>query len=145
MSGKIKHNGNESNVYSLLLIMVRLTGHAMAGVKREELCLVCWCLQTMRKSLFFDLGGVEVKSLSHVRLFATPWTVAHQAPPSMGFSRQEYWSGLPFPSLWVVWNTVLNKKIFRRFVGHGNVNIPCHKYTHTHTYTKSLPSYLKIF
>ena len=30
--------------------------------------------------------------------FATPWTVAHQAPPSMGFSRQEYWSGLPFPS-----------------------------------------------
>ena len=40
----------------------------------------------------------EVKSLSRVRLIATPWTVAHQAPPSMGFSRQEYWSGLPFPS-----------------------------------------------
>ena len=40
-----------------------------------------------------------VKSLSHVRLFATPWTVAYQASPSMGFSRQEYWSGLPFPSL----------------------------------------------
>ena len=36
--------------------------------------------------------------LSRVRLFATPWTVAHQAPLSMGFSRQEYWSGLPFPS-----------------------------------------------
>ena len=41
---------------------------------------------------------VKVKSLSHVQLFATPWTVAHQAPPSMGFSRQEYWSGLPLPS-----------------------------------------------
>ena len=41
---------------------------------------------------------VKVKSLSHVQLFATPWTVAHQAPLSMGFSRQEYWSGLPFPS-----------------------------------------------
>ena len=41
---------------------------------------------------------VKVKSLSRVRLFATPWTVAHQAPLSMGFSRQEYWSGLPFPS-----------------------------------------------
>ena len=41
---------------------------------------------------------VKVMSLSHVRLFATPWTVAHQAPPSMAFSRQEYWSGLPFPS-----------------------------------------------
>ena len=36
--------------------------------------------------------------LSRVRLFATPWTVAYQAPPSMGFSRQEYWSGLLFPS-----------------------------------------------
>ena len=40
----------------------------------------------------------EVKSLSRVRLFATPWIVAYQAPPSMGFSRLEYWSGLPFPS-----------------------------------------------
>ena len=40
----------------------------------------------------------EVKLLSHVRLFATPWTVAHQAPQSMEFSRQEYWNGLPFPS-----------------------------------------------
>ena len=39
---------------------------------------------------------IEVKSLSRVRLFATLWTVAHQAPRSMGFSRQEYWSGLPF-------------------------------------------------
>ena len=35
--------------------------------------------------------------LSHVQLFATPWTVSHQAPQSMGFFRQEYWSGLPFP------------------------------------------------
>ena len=41
---------------------------------------------------------MKVKSLSHFRLFATLWTVAYQAPPSMGFSRQEYWSGLPFPS-----------------------------------------------
>ena len=40
----------------------------------------------------------EVKLLSRVRLFATLWTVSHQVPPSMGFSRQEYWSGLPFPS-----------------------------------------------
>ena len=39
-----------------------------------------------------------MKSSSRVRLFATPWTVAYQAPPSMGFPRQEYWSGLPFPS-----------------------------------------------
>ena len=38
---------------------------------------------------------VKVKSLSRFRLLATPWTAAHQAPPSMGFSRQEYWSGVP--------------------------------------------------
>ena len=41
----------------------------------------------------------KAKLLSHVWLFATPWTVAHQAPPSMEFSRQEYWSGVPFPFL----------------------------------------------
>ena len=41
---------------------------------------------------------VKVKSLSRVQLLATPWTAAFQAPPSMGFSRQEYWSGLPLPS-----------------------------------------------
>ena len=42
---------------------------------------------------------VKVKSLSRVRLFAIRWTAAYQAPPSMGFSRQEYWSGVPLPSL----------------------------------------------
>ena len=41
---------------------------------------------------------VKVRSLSHVQLFAAPWTVAHQTPPAMEFFRQEYWSGLPFPS-----------------------------------------------
>ena len=41
---------------------------------------------------------MKVKSLNRVRLLATPWTAAYQAPPSMGFSRQEYWSGLPLPS-----------------------------------------------
>ena len=40
----------------------------------------------------------KVKSLSRVRLFATPWTAAYQAPPSMGFPREEYWSGVPLPS-----------------------------------------------
>ena len=50
----------------------------------------------------------EVKSLSRARLLATPWTAAFQAPPSMGFSRQEYWSGVPLPSL------VLRIKIHRR-------------------------------
>ena len=43
-------------------------------------------------------GKVKVKSLSRIRLFSTPWTAAYQAPPSMGFSSQDYWSGLPLPS-----------------------------------------------
>ena len=42
---------------------------------------------------------MKVKLLSGVRLSVTPWTAAYQAPPSMGFSRQEYWSGVPLPSL----------------------------------------------
>ena len=47
---------------------------------------------------FFILSYPRKKSFSCVRLFATLWTIAHKAPPSMGFSRQEHWSGLPFPS-----------------------------------------------
>ena len=43
-------------------------------------------------------GKVKAKSLSRVRLFSTPWSAAYQAPLSMGFSRQEYWSGVPLPS-----------------------------------------------
>ena len=54
--------------------------------------LCSWNLKTL-------LCKLKVKSLSHVRLFVTPGTVAYQVPPSMEFSWQEYWSGLPFPSL----------------------------------------------
>ena len=54
------------------------------------------CIYQLRSKL--TNAQSEVKSLSYVRLFATPWTVAYYDPPSMGFSRQEYWSGLPFPS-----------------------------------------------
>ena len=52
---------------------------------------------------------VKVKLLSHVRLLATPWTAAFQAPPSMGFARQEHWSGVPLPSgVLKLWNIFLN-------------------------------------
>ena len=54
--------------------------------------------KVLSESYLNHIMKVKVKSLSRVRLFATRWTVAYQAPPSMGFSRQEYWSGLPFPS-----------------------------------------------
>ena len=57
-----------------------------------------WTIGFSVFSLVMVMVMVMVKSLSRVQLFATPWTVAYQAPPSMGFSRQEYWSGLPFPS-----------------------------------------------
>ena len=51
-----------------------------------------------KKDILFIIGKVKVKLLSRVQLSETPWTVAYQASPSMGFCRQEYWSGLPFPS-----------------------------------------------
>ena len=87
-------------------------------------CLVTWAEHSEglwgSSDIFLDLGGgymawltqwklielctfnlfcfVFFKSLSRFQLFVTPWTIAYQAPPSMGFSRQEYWSELPFPS-----------------------------------------------
>ena len=51
---------------------------------------------------------MKVESLSRVRLLATPWTAAYQAPPSMGFSRREYWSGVPLPSPELLINTFLD-------------------------------------
>ena len=51
---------------------------------------------------------MKVKSLSRVLLFTTPWTAAHQAPPSTGFSRQEYWSGVPSPSPFPCHRNTLN-------------------------------------
>ena len=57
----------------------------LPAVGKSPLVVCFWC-------------QVKVKSLSCVQLFATPWIVAYQSPQSMEFSRQEYWSGLPFPS-----------------------------------------------
>ena len=57
-----------------------------------------------------------MKSLSHVQLFATPWTVAYQAPPSMGFSGQRYWSGLPFPSPYVSYIYIYSFSILHIFL-----------------------------
>ena len=56
-----------------------------------------------------------MKLLSGVRLFMTPWTVAYQAPLSMGFSRQEFWSGLPLPSRGIFPTQGLNHIVGRRF------------------------------
>ena len=56
-----------------------------------------WEADSLPLSCLGFLGGVRACGLSCVQLFATPWTVAHQAPLFMGFSWQEYWNGLPFP------------------------------------------------
>ena len=64
-------------------------------------CLHWWTRKLRMRAIRWlcpRLNQVKVKSLSHVSLFATPWTVAYQVSPSMGFSRSEYWSVLPFPS-----------------------------------------------
>ena len=76
-------------------------GSAVPGILQAR------TLEWVAISFFFAWKWkVKVKSLSHDRLVATPWTVAHQAPPSMGFSRQEYWSGLP-----LVKNTPDNSRV----------------------------------
>ena len=58
---------------------------------------------------------VKVKSLNRARLLVTPWTAAFQAPPSMGFSRQEYWSGVPLPSLSRMYRTVQTRELRKDF------------------------------
>ena len=59
---------------------------------------ILFCFKNFLSIESTEVKGSEVKLLSRVRLFAIPWTAAYKAPLSMGFSRQEFWSGLPFPS-----------------------------------------------
>ena len=85
------------NLYAEYIMWNAELDEAQAGIK-----ILGWNINNLSYAddinFIAESKSSEVKSLSHVRLFATPWTVAHQAPPPMGFSRQEYWSGLPFPS-----------------------------------------------
>ena len=80
---------------------------------------------------------VKVKSLSRVRLLSTPWTAAHQAPSPMGFSRQEYWSGVPSPSPirhdWATntYNTLRNYYVLRSMRKMLLIKIKCHVQGHT--------------
>ena len=79
------------------------------SVSKTDLCPIDWLPISnsffriyprtfVENRCFFPFSPMKAESLSRVWLFATPWTVAYQAPPSMGLSRQEYWSWLPFPS-----------------------------------------------
>ena len=80
---------------------------------------------------------VKVKSLSRVWLFATPWSATHQAPPSMGFSRQEYWSGVPSPSL------MLKANSFKFFLFSFMIKT-CFLRTFTHSRTSLVVRWLGI-
>ena len=78
----LSHQGSPSTVYRCVVQRRRLMAQKLKHTQQ----------------LLRNTKKMKVKSLSRVRLFATPRIVAHQAPPSMGFSSQEYWTGLPFPS-----------------------------------------------
>ena len=82
---------------------------------------------------------VVVQQLSCVQLFATPWTVAYQAPPSMEFSRQEYWSGLPFISPGDVPDQGLNSCLLL-----GRWSLYCCATREAHTYTMLYVNYISI-
>ena len=80
--------------------MVPIYNGILLSHKKDEImpfAAPCMDLQIIISSEVSQKIKVKVKLLSRVQLFATLWTVAHKAPLSMGFSRQEYWSGLPFP------------------------------------------------
>ena len=65
-----------------------------SSIQSTSVNLTHWIVSSWQKPpLVYIMSKVKVKSLSRIWLFATPWTVAHQPPPSMGFSRREYWSG----------------------------------------------------
>ena len=76
---------------------------------------------------------VKLKSLSCVRLFSTPWSAAYQAPPSMGFSRQEYWSGVPLPSPFFILliSTPVSVSESMSIYGHlASLDIPIYLWNH---------------
>ena len=75
----------------------KVSDFILGGTKSLQMVIVAMKLKAAY-SLEGKLWPTSMKMLSCVQLFATPWTIAHQTPPSMGFSRQEHWGGLPFPS-----------------------------------------------
>ena len=82
---------------------------------------------------------VKVKSLSRVRLFATLWTAAHQAPLSMGFSRQEYWSGVPLPSLALCIRTLFIHSIY------SSLHLPTPNFQYTPLPTRHLATTSRFY
>ena len=90
------HSQSEMMTWQIFQQIPRLCNWCPRSTGIDHWCYLWW--RQIMNLISSNLVKVKVKSLSHVQLFATPWTVAYQAPPSMGFSRQECWSGLPFLS-----------------------------------------------
>ena len=102
----IKHTADEQLLLLLLLLSASVVSDSVRPHRRQPTRLPVPGILQARTLEWVTISfsnawkwKVKVKSLSCVRLLATPWTAAHQALPSMGFSRQEYWSGVPLPSL----------------------------------------------
>ena len=86
-------------LHMLTLSLIRcMTWRNCSDFSNTDFFPCVWMSEIMMLASYKERKRKKVKSLSRVWLFATPWTVAYQAPPSMGFSRKECWSGLPFPS-----------------------------------------------
>ena len=80
----------------LIICFATKDGEALYSQQKQDWELTVAQVMNLNKGLAISQSKVNL--LSPVRLFMTPWNAAHQAPQSIGFSRQEYWSGLPFPS-----------------------------------------------
>ena len=95
------HSSKEANLWCSAFFTVQLSHPYM--ITGKTIALTRWTFVDKVIPLLFNILSrmvmkVKVKSLSSIQLLMTPWTAAYQAPPSMGFPRQEYWSGLPLPS-----------------------------------------------
>ena len=95
------HSSKEANLWRSAFFTVQLSHPYM--ITGKTIALTRWTFVDKVIPLLFNILSrmvmkVKVKSLSSIQLLMTPWTAAYQAPPSMGFSRQDYWSGVPLPS-----------------------------------------------
>ena len=94
--GFVGRDGCQSSGCRICCSSFKVSGICFSTSSNSQPPVECPAIQPNSDTVYPEIAVIQW--LSHVRLCATPWTAAHQAPPSMGFSRQEYWSGVPLPS-----------------------------------------------